>query len=270
MKSTYTTFSAQAVIADSGQSFGIPAIITRLCDSSLSLDVRAALLRGSVSEPLRSQILVSETERDDSAIIQAQIARVTWVLGSLSHLYPAVASACGVLSFDSLDQANQRLSDVINISDDVATVVTVLKHYLTWHLQLTEDFFAAGIDASEVPGVLSTFESIRDLNRAFAKKVSSDDYRARTSPGTRQADVRVHEAQVNALHSPLTLVLSINSSSVPAAVLRKFLDKTGSLLSSSHRKAATHALKRELIPKARVAMATNSNFVLKDYMTIAG
>lgn len=270
MKITQTRFSATAAITGSVQSFGIPAIIISLCDFSRSLDDRARLLRGLVAEPNRSQILVSESERDDSAVTKAQIARVTWVLSSLSRLYPAVSSACGTLSFATLEAANDRLSSVINISGDVATTVGVLKHYLTWHLQLTEDFFAAGVDASEVPGVLATFESLRDLNRAFAKRVSSDGYRAKASPESRQRDVREHEARAAALHSPLTLVLSITSTTVPAAVLRRYLITGGSLLSSADRRLATQALKAALIPKARAAMATNSNFVLKDYMTIAG
>lgn len=270
MKTTLIKLSASAATTGVTQFLGIPTIIARLCDVSVPLDDRARLLRGEVVAPSRSQILVSESERDDLAITKAQIARVTWVLSSLSRLYPAVAPACGALTFTKLEDANLRLSHVINISDDVATVVGVLKHYLTWHLQLTEDFSAAGVEASEVPGVLAIFESIRDLNRAFAKRVSSDGYRVKASPESRQRDVRDHEARVAALHSPLTLVLSITSTSVPAAVLRSFLPNGGSLLSAADRRAATHALKASLIPKARAAMATNSNFVLKDYMTIAG
>jgi hypothetical protein len=192
------------------------------------------------------------------------------VLSTLSLLYPAVARDVPLVEGKTLDEANTTLSAVINIAPDVAELVLVIKHYLSWVLQTTEELASIGITPPEIPGVLSTLGAIRDLNRAYARRVSDVEFRRTSGPAAWAEAQTAHELAVSRLHTGLTIVVSLSLSDVPAAYLRRRLPAEGSLLSSEHRRAALTVLKRELIPLARAADASGRRFSLKAYFATAG
>jgi hypothetical protein len=249
---------------------GIPAIVRHLVDTSLPISDRAKVLHGLVPLPVRSKVLAAATARDDVNVTNSQVARISWVLSTLSILYPAVAPDVPTLTGKTLDEANAALSMVINIAPDVAELVLVVKHYLSWVLQTTEELASIGILPPEIPGVLSILGAIRDLNRTYARRVSDAEFRRTASPDAWAKAASAHDLAVSRLHTGLTTVVSLSLSDVPAAYLRRRLPKEGSLLSPDHRRAALTALKRELVPLARAADAASRPFSLKVYFATAG
>jgi len=249
---------------------GIPSIVRHLVDTSIAISDRAKVIHGIVPLPVRSRVLATASARDDASITTSQVARITWVLSTLCLLYPAVARDVPLVEGKTLDEANTALSMVINIAPDVAELVLVVKHYLSWVLQTTEELASIGITPPEIPGVLSTLGAIRDLNRAYARRVSDVKFRRESGPAAWAEAQSTHETAVSRLHTGLTIVVSLSLSDVPAAYLRRRLPAEGSLLSSDHRRAALTSLKRELIPLARAADASGRRFSLKAYFATAG
>lgn len=239
-------------------------------DVSIAISDRAKVLHGIVPLPVRSRVLATATNRDDASVTSSQVARITWVLSTLCLLYPAIARDVPVVDGKTLDEANSALSMVINIAPDVAELVLVIKHYLSWVLQTTEELASIGVLPPEIPGVLSILGAIRDLNRAYARRVSDAEFRRTAGPDAWAKAAADHGLAVSRLHTGITTVVSLSLSDVPAAYLRRRLPAEGSLLSSDHRRVALTSLKRELIPLARAADAAGRSFSLKVYFATAG
>jgi hypothetical protein len=263
MSSDVSTTPALATSA--GTSSPVPSFAA-LVDKSVPVETRALLLRGCVTEPNRSAILLQGVASSTDAVDGAHIARIVWVLNTCSRLCPTLAPVVSGLKTSTVAEANTSLSQVNNLSFDTAELVSVVRCYLTWVLQLTQDLHDLGIRPHETPGILSVFAQVRRLNRGFAEKMASKAYRDSLSPNNWRAAVTEHQTAVAAVHTPLTSVIALTLADISINVLCEHLPSGSSPLDPAARKAALMSLKASLIPTARVARST-ATFDLKSRTT---
>jgi len=222
-----------------------------LTDVSLSVTERAATLAAGVQRPQRSAVLVEAIQPDQTASDAAHLARIKWVLETLVWIDPALARVVGSTNFVSLAEANQRLADVSNFAWDVAELLSVIKTYLTWELQITEDFYKIGILPQEVPDVLDRLGRVKERNREMAALMANPKVREDWTPKQWREKLAEKKSQIAACHSPITAVLSLRLTDVPSHVLIKYMLLDMSPLDPKARRAALLSFKSTLVIEAR-------------------
>lgn len=219
-----------------------------------------------ISRPNRSLILYTRLEKDVAAIDESHRCRIVWIKDQISTILPHIRNSCESLPFDNLNKAQESLGLLNNIGFDVKNLVSILKHYLTWELQLTEDMNQMGILPVEVPSIVSCFDEIRKINRHFAEKVSTLEYRMSTSLETKRRNAIEHDTLVSSKMTPMVRVLSLKMSNVSSTVLDRFTSDGAVLSEPTTRKACFKCLQKSLILEARKAQLNGEKFDIKVYL----
>jgi hypothetical protein len=243
-----------------------PDLLAILLDLAKPIDQRARALHGVVDRPVRSAILVVASSTADTAADVAHKCRIVWILDQLCLLRPDLTPIVGPTVYSSLADAIDRLSKVNNVAWDVAELISVLKTYLTWELQLTDDLYKLGIEPHEVVDVLSRLERIKMKNRELSSKAADKKTLADITPNQWRTQQDQFAREIAGLHTPLTSVITLRLSQVPSMILERFVDKDASLLDPKARAAALAAFKKTLIPLARKSTVSDP-FDLKKHLS---
>jgi hypothetical protein len=262
----YLALVSRSISTDTSTTVFQPRLVARLLNKRMTLQQRAMLLHGSLPAPVRSAVLVPANSTDAAAMDHAHIARITWVLSSLLTLDPSYHRAIWmgrpnapayqpeaplILDFKTVSDANATLSQVNNVGPELCILLEVLRTYLTWVLQTTDDLHDLGVEPHETPDILARNTQVREINRSFAKRMANPSIRNKMTPDAYTKAIAKLEADIRQAHSPMSLVLGLTLSDVDHSRLLSYMGPNDSPFSPDVRRQALRAFKRALLVTAR-------------------